>query len=121
MKSRIVQAGAAAGVGLGLVLVVGALVGAPWLSALAVAGLGVFLCVGVADVDRRVRRLEKVLSTDGVAGVEPPAPQVTEADVLGTVRLLQAQYTGRLDRLQHTVEALASTTSADRSGSPTAP
>ncbi|MBA2695750.1 MAG: hypothetical protein H0U62_07895 [Actinobacteria bacterium] len=35
-----------------------------------------------------------------------PAPTVTPADVVGTVRLLQAQYVGRLDRLQASVEAL---------------
>lgn len=35
-----------------------------------------------------------------------PAATVTPADVVGTVRLLQAQYVGRLDRLQASVEAL---------------
>lgn len=34
----------------------------------------------------------------------PVAPTVQQADVVGTVRLLQAQYTGRLDRMQTSVE-----------------
>lgn len=50
---------------------------------------------------------------DGVRGVPTPAlggPDVetpmdtTRADMLGAVRVLQAQYTARLDRLQATVE-----------------
>lgn len=39
-----------------------------------------------------------------VAGPTPVAPAVQQADVVGTVRLLQAQYTGRLDRMQTSVE-----------------
>ncbi|MBA2696741.1 MAG: hypothetical protein H0U62_13090 [Actinobacteria bacterium] len=38
--------------------------------------------------------------------VADPAATVTPADVVGTVRLLQAQYVGRLDRLQASVESL---------------
>lgn len=50
---------------------------------------------------------------DGVRGVTTPAlggpdaetpVDTTRADMLGAVRVLQAQYTGRLDRLQATVE-----------------
>ena len=110
MKSRIVQAGATAGVGLGVALVLGVLVDASWLVALSVAGLGIVLTVAAADTNRRVRRLEKAVSAGTVGPGAPPALDVTEADVLGTVRLLQAQYTGRLDRLQHTVEGLVATT-----------
>lgn len=45
------------------------------------------------------------------------APAPTQDDVLGAVRLLQAQYTGRLDRLQAAVEqALAQVAPADRPG-----
>jgi len=40
------------------------------------------------------------------AGVVDSAGTVTPADVVGAVRLLQAQYVGRLDRLQISVEAL---------------
>lgn len=50
-----------------------------------------------------------------------PASAVAPADVVGTVRLLQAQYVGRLDRLQASVEALVDHTVAPDRGSTVAP
>ncbi|MBM6402942.1 hypothetical protein JQN72_01605 [Phycicoccus sp. CSK15P-2] len=113
MKSRIVQAGAGSGIVLGLVFVVGVAVGAPWLAALAGAGLGLAVLVLLADTNRRVRRLQTVIARGGLPDAPPATTEVTEADVLGTVRLLQAQYTGRLDRLQHAVEELAAASRRD--------
>lgn len=57
------------------------------------------------DADRRVRELrtfvrEEVAAIDTTGGRAAPSTE----DVVGTVRVLQAQYTGRLDRLQDTVE-----------------
>ena len=47
--------------------------------------------------------------------VQPRPADVTRDDVLGVVRVMQAQYTGRLDRLQTAVEqALSELVSSDR-------
>ncbi len=113
MKSRIVQAGTVSGVVLGLALVLGVVTREWWLVALAGAGVGLAVLVLSSDTNRRVRRLEKAMAS----GILPEGPaasaDVTEADVLGTVRLLQAQYTGRLDRLQHAVEEIAAASRRD--------
>ncbi len=41
---------------------------------------------------------------DFLYGPSPVPPTVQQADVVGAVRLLQAQYVGRLDRMQTSVE-----------------
>lgn len=109
MKSRIVQASLVAGAGLAVLLLVGAVFGQPWLLALVGAGFAAVLIGLAADTNVRVRRIERRLDK-GARGVPDAAltpPPATAADVVGTVRLLQAQYTARLDRLQGTVEQLA--------------
>ena len=58
------------------------------------------------DTDRRVRRLrpfvqEQIGTIDMTGWRGAPAHE----DVVGTVRVLQGQYLGRLDRLQDAVEA----------------
>ncbi|WP_420113853.1 hypothetical protein [Pseudactinotalea sp.] len=89
-----------------------------WLLTLAAMVLlsGAFLFA--LDADRRVRSLptwatelarRTVASHKPPKPPKPPAPVVvaapaTEQDVLGAVRVLQAQYIGRLDRLQTSIE-----------------
>jgi hypothetical protein len=86
-----------------------------WLTVLAAMTLlaGAFLLA--LDADRRVRSFPEFsadLARRTVASYKPPkqpAPVVvaapaTEQDVLGAVRVLQAQYVGRLDRLQTSLE-----------------
>ncbi len=111
MKSRIVQAAVVCAVGLGALVVLGAVLHWTWLVALAGAFLGAAVLGLVADTNRRVRRLERRFEKRRDSAPDEPVtvPPVTPADVLGTVRLLQAQYTGRLDRLQGTVERLVAT------------
>lgn len=46
----------------------------------------------------------------------PVAPVVQQVDVVGTVRLLQAQYTGRLDRMQTSVEMALAALSEKETG-----
>lgn len=76
------------------------------------------------ELQRELRRLDKRVAQVGrgveatraavaAAAEEPPAPQVT-ADTVGTVRLLQAQFVGRLDRMQAALdEAVAELTARD--------
>jgi hypothetical protein len=82
-----------------------------WLAAAALMTLVSATFLVALDADRRVRTLRKaVLSRSDVASsrtapeltAQPPA--VTEADVVGAVRVLQAQYVGRMDRLQNTLD-----------------
>lgn len=95
----------------------------------AVAGVLMALVIGVVVLDaattlrRTERQLDKLLKTARVAARAPrvpprapsspdPSPVAREADLLGTIRLLQAQYVGRLDRSQATLEAAADRLSA---------
>jgi hypothetical protein len=57
------------------------------------------------DTWRRTRSLRKFVRDElrrgvGDRDVTSQAPPVTRADVEGAVRVMQAQYTGRLDRMQ---------------------
>lgn len=90
-----------------LVAVVGSAAQLWWLVVLAgTLLLSAVLLVGL-DADRRVRETRRFLHQelrrlDSVGPQRAPAP--TSEDVVGTVRALQAQYTGRLDRLQDAVD-----------------
>ena len=98
-------AGAAVGGLLTVAGVVGAVLQAWWLVVLAVLLLGSAVLLVGLDADRRVRELRQLVrrelaELDLSGGRSAP----TQDDVVGTVRMLQAQYTARLDRLQDSVE-----------------
>lgn len=107
MRSRqLLLAGIAASAVAAVVAVVGAVLGWWWLVVLAVMGMLTAILLTALDTDRRVRELRafvraEVGAIDTTGGRAAPSAE----DVVGTVRALQAQYTGRLDRLQDTLEA----------------
>ena len=107
MRTRLLHVlGLALTGGLTLVAVVGAVLQWWWLVVLAVMVLVSATFLVALDADRRVRELRsyvrtQVASIDTSGGRSAPSQE----DVVGTVRALQAQYTGRLDRLQDTLEA----------------
>jgi len=98
-------AGAAVGAGLTVLAVAGVALRWWWLVALAAMALGTAVLLVALDTDRRVRELRALVRSE-IAGIDLSAGRAAPAqeDVVGTVRLLQAQYTARLDRLQDTVE-----------------
>jgi uncharacterized membrane protein len=85
--------------------VAGASVGWWWMVVLAGMVLLSAVLLVALDADRRVRELRAVVRTE-IAALDMTGGRAapTTDDVVGTVRALQAQYTGRLDRLQDTVE-----------------
>lgn len=87
---------------LSVTAVIGSIVQVWWLVTAAVTALLSLVLVVAMDADRRIRDLRRYLMRDFVRS--QPAPVIAEQDVIGTVRLLQAQYTGRLDRLHAAVE-----------------
>lgn len=104
-SSKLLLGGAALGALTTLLAVVGAALQWWWLVVLAVMVLGSATLLVALDTDRRVRELRtfvrrEVAAIDTTGGRAAPAVE----DVVGTVRSLQAQYTGRLDRLQDAVE-----------------
>lgn len=131
-----------AAIGGALVLVALAAVGAAldlyWLTAAALGLLMTAQLVVAMDTNRRVRylprRIKGLLSTTTVQtapskGARPvaqaaattpvSAPRAAaspQQDVTGAVRLLQAQYTGRLDRAQTALESAAEDLRAARDG-----
>lgn len=104
-SQKLLLGGAALGGLLTVLAVVGAALGWWWLVVLcAMALLSAVLLVAI-DADRRVRELrafvrKEIADIDTTGGRAAP----TTDDVVGTVRVLQAQYTSRLDRLQDAVE-----------------
>lgn len=85
-----------------------------WLVTLAAMLLLSVTMLFALDADRRVRALRtfvrsevsRVSSRRPARGREADErPAVTAEDVVGTLRTLQEQHTGRLDRLQDTLEA----------------
>lgn len=111
MKSRILQVGVLVGVLIGALIMIGGVLETLPIVSAGLAALAVTLVVLAADTNRRVRRLEKRVAQAArpVPAMVNAAPvhAVTEADVLGAVRLLQAQYTARLDMMHEAVERLA--------------
>lgn len=120
MRSRKVLLGAAALAVLAIVAVVGVAVEQPVLAA--AAALAMALAIGVLVLDavttlrrteRQLLKLTKLVRSADRAKPAPPTPGpgmsvgpvAGEADLIGTIRLLQAQYVGRLDRAQATLEA----------------
>lgn len=106
-RHKLLVLGAAAGGGLVLLAVVGAALGWWWLVVLAgMTTLTAVLLVAL-DTDRRVRELRSFVRAQ-VAGIDVTGGRAapSQEDVVGTVRALQAQYTGRLDRLHDTLDSL---------------
>ncbi|WP_298752055.1 hypothetical protein [uncultured Serinicoccus sp.] len=106
--------GSALGLVLAVVLVIGAAIDSPVLAALAGGLLGTAVLAVQLDSWRRVRSLRTYLRDEIRASRAPAQPTAaagpSEADLLGAVQLLQAQYTGRLDRMQAALDdALART------------
>ncbi|WP_122261727.1 hypothetical protein [Ornithinimicrobium cerasi] len=105
-SSKLLLGGAAvAGVTTALA-VVGAVLTWWWLVVLAGSALLSAVLLVALDTDRRVRELRSFVRSE-IAAVDTTGGRAapTTDDLVGTVRALQAQYTGRLDRLQDTVEA----------------
>lgn len=115
MQSRnIVVTTGLSGLLLGLLVVVGVLLDRPVLAALGGSGLGLLILLLQVDTWRRVRGIRRFVRDEirrgaATAPALPTAPAVTAEDVTGAVRVMQAQYTGRMDRMQTSLdEALAS-------------
>lgn len=109
MRSTFVLAGAALAGVLTVVAVVGAVQEWWWLVVAAAMVLLSAVLVVAMDADRRVRGLRPYIRAEvarggGALTAAATPPPVTDADITGAVRVLQAQYTGRLDRLQTSVE-----------------
>lgn len=113
LTSRSMLAGGAIAAALTAASIVGAVLQLWWLA----VGSGMALLSGIflltIDTARRVRYLPSrikqiVRKTTPPRKVlkqpPPPPPRAAEQDLLGAVRVLQAQYLGRLDRLQTEVE-----------------
>ncbi|MCK0114322.1 hypothetical protein MWU75_19470 [Ornithinimicrobium sp. F0845] len=101
---KLLLVGAGAACLLTVVAVVGAVLEWWWLVVAAAMVLLSCAFLAALDADRRARALRplvlKAVSSAGSVAAERVAPPVSEADVVGAVRVLQAQYTGRLDRMQ---------------------
>ncbi|WP_143553961.1 hypothetical protein [Serinicoccus sp. CUA-874] len=104
----------AAGVGLllALLVVLGVALDSPSLTAAAAGLLGAAILTVQVDTWRRIRTQRTMLRDEirravghGFAGDPGPArPAVRHEDVVGAVQVMQAQYTGRLDRMQRMLE-----------------
>lgn len=128
MKSRKVIVGVA---GIGVLTVaslVGTVVGNPILERVAstlllaaVALLVLNATVVLRRTEQQVRRnrsaiRERTTHVPRAKELKPPAssqPAMTTADLIGTIRLLQAQYVGRLDRAQAALDAAVARLSTD--------
>lgn len=102
---KLLLAGAGGAGALTAVAVLAAVLQWWWLVVLAGMLLGSAGLLAALDADRRVRELRTFVRAQ-VAAIDTTGGRVAPSteDVVGTVRVLQAQYTGRLDRLQDTVE-----------------
>lgn len=103
-----------------LVTVVTAALGHPWLPAAGLAAL--LLLIGVIALDTN-KRTRSRFGQRPVAAPTKAAPTTTDEDLMGTIRLLQAQYVGRLDRAQDSLELataalLTAAEDRDRAGAP---
>ncbi len=105
---------------LSAVVVAGAALQVWWLSGAGVAAFLSAILVVALDADRRVRRMRPLGRQPGARGParrstappEPPPPP--ESNAVGTVRLLQAQYVGRLDRMQSSLDRAVAEMSRQR-------
>ena len=113
MRSKLLlAAGVAIATALSATAVVGALLEWWWLVVAAAMTLLSAGFLAALDADRRVRALRPYIRGEvgrsvlrGRAGQPVTvAPPVSDIDVIGAVRVLQAQYTGRLDRMQESID-----------------
>lgn len=100
-------------------VVTGAL-GHPWFPAAGLAAL--LLLIGAIALDTNKRSRSRY-GQRPIAAPAKAAPATTEEDLMGTIRLLQAQYVGRLDRAQDSLELataalLTAVEERDRAGAP---
>lgn len=126
MRPRLVPlAGGVIGLVLGLGVVVGTALEAWVLVAAAGSVLGAAILLVQVDTWRRTRslrnfvrdQLRRGVPVTGVpAAPAAPAPAATQEDVIGAVRMMQAQYTGRLDRMQRSLEEALSQLASQRRG-----
>lgn len=116
MRSRKALLGLAALALPAVLTVVTGMLGHPWLPEACLALL--LLEIGGLSLDTNKRARARYGMRPAVAPART-APTTTHEDLLGTIRLLQAQYVGRLDRAQDSLDAataaLLSATS-DRAG-----
>lgn len=81
-----------------------------WLLAFALTVLLSAGFIAALDADRRVISLQRTTAKDlkrvraEIAARPKGSAEASEQNILGSVRLLQAQYTGRLDRMQTSIE-----------------
>jgi hypothetical protein len=125
VRPRLVPlAGGVVGLVLGLGVVVGTALEAWVLVAAASSVLGAAILLVQVDTWRRTRSLRNFVRDQlrrgvpgtGVPAAPAPAPAVTQEDVIGAVRMMQAQYTGRLDRMQRSLEEALSQLASQRRG-----
>lgn len=112
MTSKRVLAGLAALGGLGLLGVIAAALSWWWLVVATLAGMLAVIGVVVLNTNLLLRAHRKAFDRAGRSfgpGVAPAASPAAgnQADVTGAVRLLAAQYVGRLDRAQSALERAA--------------
>lgn len=128
MRSKILLAGVVGAFGLTVLAVVAAAQSLWWLVTACVMALLSAIFAVVLDANRKTRYLRTQLRAEasrirqesGVTRAEPVdpiPPTITEFDVVGAVQVLQAQYVGRMDRMQQTldraVEVIEQTTQSD--------
>lgn len=127
MRSKLLlAAGVAVATALSATAVVGALLEWWWLVVAAAMTLLSAGFLAALDADRRVRALRPYIRGEVGRGVlrgragQPvtEAPPVSDIDVIGAVRVLQAQYTGRLDRMQESIDQAVAVVRAEGRAAP---
>src|SRR5690606_10798990 len=122
----LLAAGVAIATAFSAAAVVGALLEWWWLVVAAAMTLLSAVFLAALDADRRVRALRPYIRGEvgrgtlrGRAG-QPvtEAPPVSDIDVIGAVRVLQAQYTGRLDRMQESIDQAVAIVRAEGHAAP---
>lgn len=120
MRSKFLLAGGAVGAVLTVAAVIAAAQEWWWLVVGCAMVLLTAALVVALDADRRVRSLRPYIRDEvtrgGPAAPAQVAPPVSEVDVIGAVRVLQAQYTGRLDRMQAALDEAVALVRAEQSG-----
>lgn len=114
MRSRKLLVGLAA-LGLpALLTVVTAVLNHPWLPEVGLAVLLMMIGALLLDTNKRARSR---YGARPLASPQAAVPATNQEDLLGVIRLLQAQYVGRLDRAQDSLElATAALLSASERG-----
>lgn len=128
MRSKVLLAGMGIAAVLSVLALVGALLEWWWLVVLAAMALLSAILLVALDADRRVRSLRPYIRGEMVRSGSRPdrraparaeAPPVAEADIVGAVKVLQAQYVGRLDRMQGSLDEAVALVRAETRGTDT--